>query len=124
VSSANFTIAAPQPLVTVSCLPDATIIPRGGTLSYTITITNNTNASMTVLFATKVTKPDDSLYPSSGYLIGPLSVYLGPYESKSGHRSHTVPVGAPLGTYTYHGYIGNYGVGLYDECQFNFEITQ
>jgi hypothetical protein len=122
MSSANFTIAARTP-VTVSCLPDVTIIPRGGTLGYTATITNNTNGSRTVLFATKVTKPDDSLYPPSGYLVGPLSVYLSPYESKSGHKSHTIPANAPLGTYTYHGYVGNYGVGLYHECHFDFEVT-
>jgi hypothetical protein len=28
-----------------------------------------------------------------------------------------------MGTYTYHGVVGTPGVGLYDECQFDFEVT-
>jgi hypothetical protein len=124
MSSADFTIAARSPDFTVSCLPGATIIPRGGTLGYAATITNNTNEAGTVFFATKVTLPNGDKYPPTGYLTGPLSVSLAPYESKSGHKSHTIPFGASLGIYTYHGYIGNYGVGLYHECQFNFEVTQ
>jgi hypothetical protein len=123
MSSANFTIAAPQPPVTVSCLPDATTIPRGGTLGYTGTITNNTNANMTVLFAAKVQKPDRSWYPPSGYLVGPLTVSLGAYASKSAHKSLNIPANVPLGTYTYHGYVGNYGAGIYHECQFDFAVT-
>jgi hypothetical protein len=70
----------------------------------------------------KVTLPNANKYPPSGYLIGPLEVYLNPYQSKSGHRSHAIPLGAQLGTYTYYGYVGNYGVGLYDECTFTFEV--
>jgi hypothetical protein len=105
-------------------VPDATSIPRGGTLGFQGTITNDTNKSGTVLFATDVTKPDENRYPPSGYLIEPLEVYLSPYQSKSGYRSHTIPLGAPLGIYTYHGYVGRYGVGKLCECQFEFEVVE
>jgi hypothetical protein len=105
-------------------VPDATTIPRGGTLGFQGTVTNYTNKSATVLFASKVTLPSGNMYPSSGYLVGPLSVSFGPYQSKSGHLSLAIPSYAPTGTYTYHGYLGNYGVGLYSQCQFNFTITQ
>lgn len=121
MTPSDFIISSP---FMISCIPDATTIPRGGILSYTGTITNNTDKSTTVLFATTVTLPNGNRYPSSSYLDGPLTVSLGPYESKSGHRSHMIPLNAPLGTYTYHGYIGNYGIGIYNECQFNFEVVQ
>ena len=105
-------------------VPDATTIPRGGTLGLQATGTNNTNATGSLLFATKVTLPNRNLYPFSGYLFGPVSFSLGPYQSKSKHLSQAIPTNAPLGTYTYHGYLGNYGVGIYDECTFTFTVTQ
>jgi fibronectin type 3 domain-containing protein len=100
------------------------VIQRGGTLVFQATVTNYTDESGTVLFATNATEPDGSLYLPSGYLIGPIEVTLNPYGSKSEYLSHIVPADASLGTYTYHGYVGNYGVGIYDECQFNVEVTE
>jgi hypothetical protein len=99
-----------------------TVLPRGATLGFGGTVTNNTNNPGSVLFGTKVTLPNGNWYPASGYLIGPLNISLDPSQSKSGHKSHMIPLTAPLGTYTYHGYVGNYGVGIYDECTFNFEV--
>jgi hypothetical protein len=116
----------PQPFRPVECnlVPDATTIPRGGTLGFQGTVTNYTGQSSSVLFATKVTLPSGNKYPASGYLIGPLNVSLNPYQSKSGHKSLAIPTTAPIGYYTYHGYVGNYGVGLYHECTFTFQVTQ
>jgi hypothetical protein len=116
----------PQLFRPIECnlVPDATIIPRGGTLGFQGTVTNYTDKSATVLFASKVTLPSRNKYPPSGYLIGPLSISFGPYQAKSGHKSLAIPTTAPLGNYIYHGYVGNYGVGIYDECTFNFTVTQ
>jgi hypothetical protein len=113
-----------KPVIECNLVPDATVIPRGGTLGIQATVTNNTDKTVSVLAATKVTLPNGNWYPSSGYLFGPLQVYLNPYQPKSGHLSHTIPYNAPTGIYTYHGYTGNYGVGIYDECTFNFQVTQ
>jgi serine protease len=113
-----------SPYVNCNIVPDATEIPRGGTLRFQGTITNNTNKSGTVLFATDVTLPNLNRYPASGYLIEPFEVYLNPYQSKSGYRSHTIPLGAQLGIYTYHGYVGRYGVGKLCECTFEFEVVE
>lgn len=112
------------PLLIVQCnlIPDTTVIHRGGTLGFQATATNNTNNSASVLFATKVTKPNGYWYPSSGFLIGPNSHPFGPYQTKSFYKSHYIPLTAPLGIYTYHAYVGNYGPGNYSECQFNFEV--
>ncbi len=103
--------------------PPIPSIPRGGTLGFLVTATNNTNEVQVFKFATKVTLPNGNKYPSSGYLIGPVEIYLNPYQSKSGYRSHTIPLGAQLGTYTYHGYVGLHG-NLWDECTFNFIVTE
>ena len=115
----------PQLFRPVECnlVPDTTSIKRGGTLGFQATGTNYTNNTGSVLFASKVTLPSGNWYPSSGYLFGPLSFSLGSYQSKSKHLSQAIPSNAPLGTYTYHGYLGNYGVGIYDECTFTFTVT-
>lgn len=104
-------------------VPDATAIPRGGTLGIQATVTSNTDKTGSLLFATKVTLPNGNKYPPSGFLFGPISVSLDPYQLKSGHLSHAIPLTAPLGIYTYHGYVGNYDPGNYSECHFNFEVT-
>jgi hypothetical protein len=100
-------------------VPDATVVHRGGTLGFGVSVTNNTGGMGTVLFGTKVTKPD---LTQSGFIWGPLEVWLNPYQTKSGHKTHTIPSGFELGTYTYHGYVGKYG-NIFDECQFDFEVT-
>jgi len=103
--------------------PDAAVIPRGGTLVVQVTITNNTEKAGTVLFATNVTLPNGNPYPPSGYLFGPKEITFDPHQSKSGQISHTIPGGAPLGIYTYHGYVGRPGVGIMDADHFNFEVV-
>ena len=115
----------PQPFGSVECylLPDATTIPRGGTLGLQATGKNNTVLSQTFLFATDVTLPNGNKYPTSGYLFGPISITLSGNGSITGHLSYIIPYNAPTGTYTYHGYVGNYGAGIYDECQFNFTVN-
>jgi len=110
--------------VDLTLTPDSTTVPRGGTLGFQITITNNTDKAGTIRFATKVTLPNGNPYPPSGYLFGPKEVTLNPYQSKSGHLSHTIPMGAPLGPYIYHGYIGRPGMGIIDEDQFDFEVVE
>lgn len=104
--------------------PDANDIARGGTLGFWATVNNDTDQTGTVAFATKVTLPNGSVYPTAGFLFGPVPVYLTPYQSRSGHLSQGIPVHAPLGTYTYHGYVGRPDVGIYHECQFDFEVTE
>ena len=116
----------PQPFRPVECIliPDATSIPRGGTLGLQATVQNNTNNTLSVLAATYVTLPNGNKYPASGYLFGPIPITLSGNGTITGYLSHAIPSNAPLGTYTYHGYVGNYGVGIYDDCTFNFTVTQ
>jgi hypothetical protein len=112
-----------EPLIECNLVPDWPVVVQGGTLEFQGTITNNTDKSGSVLFATAITLPSGNRYPPYGYLIGPLQVYLNSYQSKSGHRSQHIPHYAPLGTYTYHGYAGRYDMGILAECQFNFTVN-
>jgi hypothetical protein len=108
------------PKVECELIPDTTDpIPRGGTLGFQVNVTNNTSGMGMVLFGTKVTKPN---LTQTGFIWGPLQVWLNPYQTKSGHKNHTIPTGFELGTYTYHGYVGRYGQ-IYQECQFDFEVV-
>jgi hypothetical protein len=115
---------AVPPLCGCLLTPDATVIPRGGTLGFDIRAMNNTDEGQVFGFATYVTKPDGEKYPPSGYLIGPARVSLNPYGSRSAHRSLPIPDNTPLGTYTYYGVVGIPGAGLYDKCQFEFDVYE
>jgi len=108
----------------VSLTPDVTVIPRGGTLEVDVTITNNADEAQLIYFAANVTLPNETMYPAFDYLFDPVAIVLNPYESKSGHLSHAIPGNAPLGTYTYHGYIGNPSEGIIDQDQFDFEAIE
>jgi hypothetical protein len=111
------------PVCQCQLVPDATIIPRGGTLGFWATVTNNTDEIQVFAFATNLTKPNGKKYPPSGYLKGPVKVRLDPYDSISRHLSQYIPSNPPLGDYVYHGIVGYPGVGIYHECGFDFEVV-
>lgn len=111
------------PLVECNLVPDWPVVVQGGTLGLQATATNNTDEVQIFKYATRITLPNGNKYPYAGYLVGPIEVTLNPHQSKSKHLSQYVPHYAPLGTYIYHGYVGNYGVGIYDECTFNFTVN-
>ena len=96
-------------------------VVRGETLLFRATVTNNTDKSGTVLFGTRVTYPQGG---QTGYIIGPTSVALNPYQSRSKEFWHTIPMWMPFGLHTYRAYVGNYGAGIYDECLFYFNVVQ
>jgi len=100
-------------------IPDTIVIPRGGTLGFQVTLTNTTNQIQSFKFATNATLPNGK---NTRYLIKPTSFTLNPYQTRSFHRSQFIPNTAPLGVYTYNGYVGFPGM-IYHECWFFFEVT-
>jgi hypothetical protein len=110
------------PDVTLSLTPDVTTVPRGGTLGYWVSVTNNTDSVQCFDYWTNVTLPNGNRYPPSDELFGPHSLCLDPYDSRSAHLSHGIPLGAPLGDYTYNAFIGPYP-GITDEDHFVFTVT-
>jgi probable HAF family extracellular repeat protein len=113
------------PLVECHLVPDATSIHRGGTLGFWASAQNNEGTTQNFKSVTKVKLPNGNMYPSSGWLLGPISVTLGPHTSKSKYLTQFIPYNAPFGTYTYYGYVGTAGppVVKYNECQFTFTVT-
>lgn len=112
------TVKYVPPFCECAMVPDATVIPRGGTLGFQASVTNNTGGLIKVLFGTTVTRPNGN---ETGFIWGPLLLGLAPDQTKSGHKTHIIPLTLPLGIYTYNGYTGGYG-SIYDECQFDFEV--
>ena len=108
----------------VTLVPDSVSLSRGDTLGCDVTVSNNIDAEQTVYFGTNVTLPDGDFYPDSTYLVGPVQVVLEPAGSESGHLSHFIPGDAPLGSYTYYGYIGNVEDGIIDQDFFDFTVTE
>jgi len=102
--------------------PDSTSIPRGGTLGYTVTVTNNTGVSQRFQYWTHVLLPNGNKYPPMGELFGPYTLRLNPGETRNAHLTHAIPMTAPLGTYTYKGFIGPYPT-VWDDDQFDFTVT-
>jgi hypothetical protein len=114
------------PAVTCSLTPSgATVLADGSNLKFFAAVQNNTDEVQVFQFATRVTMPNGNWYPSSGWLLGPTTVTLNPHESKSKLLTQFIPYNIPFGTYTYHGYVGQVGPPplLYNQCQFNFEVT-
>jgi photosystem II stability/assembly factor-like uncharacterized protein len=119
----TYTINEITPIFRCNFVPDTTAIQRGETLGFQATVANNTSVDRTAFVASKVRKPGE-YGAMTGFIIGPYSHLFEPYQSKFWHMSHTIPLTAPLGTYTYHGYVGNYGEGNYAECTFDFEVVE
>jgi len=110
------------PDISITLTPDATEIPRGGTLGYTVTLTNNTASSQTFQYWADVTLPNGNEY-SGNPVFGPRTVTLAAGKTRSGHISHPVPNSAPLGTYTYTGRIGTHPSPVWNEDSFEFTVT-
>jgi hypothetical protein len=108
--------------ISVSLVPDATMVPRGGTLGYWVTVTNNTASVQCFDYWTNVTLPNSNKYPPMGELFGPHYLCLDPYDSRSAHLSHAIPLTAPLGDYLYNGFVGPYP-DITNEYHFYFTVT-
>ncbi|RJP72421.1 MAG: hypothetical protein C4532_06075 [Candidatus Abyssobacteria bacterium SURF_17] len=104
-------------------LPDDVQIPAGDTLGYSANAVNNTASNVQIEYWTDVTMPDGATHPSSAVLVGPHSVQLEPFGTRSEHLTHRIPQPAPLGVYTYNAYIGTYPADVVQEFHFNFEVV-
>lgn len=114
---------AQAPSVDVEVVPDATVVPRGGTLGYTATLRNTTPAQIMFYARTLVTLPNGNPYPGNP-VLGPLPVTLGPHQILEHHVGHAIPPSAPLGVYEYAMQIGTPPNNLIDEDAFAFEVVE
>jgi hypothetical protein len=112
-----------MPDVTVTLDPDATVVPRGGTLGYTAAVTNHGGTSVTFDYWTDVILWTGKPYKGNP-VFGPLSVSLNPGQTRQGHVGHKVPNNAPLETYSCCGRIGSYPGSIWDEDCFQFTVVE
>lgn len=122
---ATATYAVPVPLsdLTVNMIPDnpPIIVPAGGSFTYTGSIANNTGQSRITDVWLMLTLPNGNSY-------GPVDRYnnfrLNPYQSVSiqGIRQD-VPNYAPIGSYDYISYCGDYPYNRVDSASFGFTVT-
>jgi hypothetical protein len=111
------------PDVSVTITPDSTVIPRGESLGYTVTVTNNGTSNITLNYWTDIHLWNGGPYPGNP-VFGPITGTLGAGQSREGHLSHTVPSNAPLRTYSCYGRIGGYPDSVWDEDSFEFTVVE
>ena len=112
-----------MPKESVTLTPDATTAERGGTLGYTVEVTNNTGEDQTLQYWSEVYLWTGEPYKKNP-VFGPLSGTLKAGQSKSGHIAHKIPNNAPLKTYTLYGRIGFHPDDIWDEDCFQFEVVE
>ncbi len=96
-------------------------VPQGGSFHFDASVTNNENNGQSVDCWIGLQLPSGSHY-------GPLDIYYDVYFPPNqtvnyNNLTQDIPTFAPLGTYTYIGYIGNYPNDIYDSSYFNFTVV-
>jgi hypothetical protein len=118
-----FTIEITLPGLVVTLEPDATVIPRGGFLGYTVIVTNNGDSTVNVDYWTDIILWNGEPYGKNP-IFGPKGVKMNPGQTRQGHISHSVPGTAPLKTYTCCGRIGVHPDDIWEEDCFQFTIVE
>ncbi len=111
------------PILDVQAIPDATVVPRGGTLRMTVSVTNRSGSAQPVSFWTNVTLPNGNTYPGSGILFGPVYGTIPAYGTQQAVLPHHIPGFAPLLTYGYNAFVGQYLWSPWDRDAFQFTVV-
>ena len=95
-------------------------VPPSGQFDLTGYINNPTSASISTDVWIMLNVPG---YGSYGPLKTFLDIPLAPGQTKSAHINQHVPMYAPLGTYDYIAYCGDYPNGICDSAKFQFTVV-
>ena len=123
--SVNQALTIYEPLVDVSVACDQVFLAPGEVLRPTITVSNHSGELVPVLLAVNLTFDNGITYPPApSYLIGPLTVALGPGQHISKTIEHPIPRRALFqGRFTYNVLLNNEDGQIMDESRFDFYIT-
>ncbi len=116
-------VAGEVPDMTLSITPDATIIPRGGLLGYTISVTNNSNSFVSLDYWTDIVLWNGKPYQGNP-IFNPFPLTIEPYGTRWGHLAQSVPYYAPSRTYRCYGRIGGHPSAVWEEDYFEFTIVE
>lgn len=117
------TIKYSQPPVHVSLDPDTTVIPKGGNLRMSVKLSNNTDTSQSIQAWTNVRLPNGNIYPTDETLLGPVDAIIPAHATLTAQTSHSIPLIAPLGTYSYNAFLGSSFPETYAEDSFQFTVV-
>jgi hypothetical protein len=109
----------PPPFVTIGMYPvnpPITIPGMGGTFNYVVHIRNNEPAPRSFGAEITVTLPTGAIIP-----ILTRNLTLPANGLLTRNMSQFVPATAPVGTYSYNAYVGDFPTALWDSSKFNFE---
>jgi hypothetical protein len=90
----------------------------GGSFDYNIAVANTGSSPLTGDVWVDVTLPSGSTY---GPALGPVVINMPVGFNQNRDRTQTVPGGAPAGTYSYNGHVGDYPNVDWDSDSFTFE---
>jgi len=108
------------PEVTVVLTPDVVTVPQGGTLSFDVDLVNWESSAQSFYALTEVEVPNGHTYT----IMGPVPLTMNGNAQISTNLQHNVPVGTPLGMYTYTAKLGTGPpVELMDVSIFTFEVV-
>ncbi len=118
--NADQTLVINEPSVSINMVPSAGSFPAGGTVSYQMTIANETNQTLVFDLWTNVTLPNGSKYPSAGEFLM-RKVTLAPNSSSVQTISHPVPLVIRPGNYIYNAFVGRYKT-VWNQGSFAFSL--
>lgn len=119
IDDAYLDLTYPASIVLV---PDSDTVPRGTPLGLTVNGTNTADHPITLMVWSEAILPNGSPFPGNP-VFGPYTVTLPAESTPSVHLSHMVPMGAPLGTYTYIMKIGLSEETIFARDFFDFTVT-
>lgn len=120
VSSEEDDGSVPEALI---ALQPSTIYPARSTVwSVPLRVTNTQAGAQNLYVVTRVKLPNNSYYPSTGWLFGPAAVNVGAGATASVAMNQTIPSNAPLITATLEAYVGTPAAGAMDSDTVVFTI--
>jgi hypothetical protein len=110
-----------SPRVSISIVPNKTVVSPGRRLKYGIMSTNNSKRKQTFDAWTEVFMSGGKPFRWNP-VRGPKSVTLPPGKSKGRKISHRIPWRAPFGTHRYVAKVGIYPDQIWSQDSFEFEV--
>ncbi len=105
------------PVVDGSLSSSTSVVNRGGSFPYSMTLTNTTNQSQTVVIQVQMETPI-----GTRNAFGPLTRTFGANATLTRNMTQRIPAGAPAGTYTMVLTLEDTGGGLIDEERLSFTV--
>jgi hypothetical protein len=120
----NSRVIIREPDIGLNLEPEEVIIPINGYLTVNVWLQNHSDSEKRFFYGSKIKLPNGKMYPKNkDFLFGPQEIMLLPNQLKSIQATHQIPTTAPIGFYTYYGYVGSSIKDIWTQHAFNFNVT-